>query len=509
MHGRTAITLTVSGCLLALLLVFGSACSSPDGSNEAAPPKGGGPQTNPLPTAHIADDCATCHKTWVERYKSGPHKAFADQCLTCHPNAREHMADVTNVRAQINFSLESCATCHQSYYDTYLNDDGAKPGHFGGSVKTSKYDEFPHYKYLMGGHGFTVEYTEERAHRYLLKDHIETQRKQTTTCLQCKSTPVAYYWNERTRGAVQFDKTMPWADVVERLRNEHPDMIDYGAGCTHCHDPHNGDIRLIRKGVIQAILERGTDPYAGNMNVIPTSAEHLRALLNERGPDGQRTAQARRLAGTLTCSQCHIEYVCGAGADGEVRDHVPWRKLSDIEAHYQSTFGNQQDWKHSITGLTGIKPQHPETEEYWGSVHYKMRMSCADCHMAKIQTPDGRTMTSHWLTSPLKNNTAKCAMCHEDVTKDVLRVQDAIYAQARQVEDKLNTLLQKIEAAQKAGSPPAETLNQAKALYMRALTWWEWTAVSENSMGAHNPAGARAQLQTADDLASQALQLLP
>ena len=53
------------------------------------------------------------------------------------------------------------------------------------------------------------------------------------------------------------------------------------------------------------------------------------------------------MAGTLTCGQCHIEYVCGQGADrdttGEIRDHVPWRKLTDIEEHYQAQFGNEQE----------------------------------------------------------------------------------------------------------------------------------------------------------------------
>lgn len=480
---------------------------------EGCPGLGGNPGDGGSTLTGIAADCVQCHAGIVERYTSGVHQSLQNQCQTCHPNALDHMADVINVRAAVNFSLEACAQCHTSHYESYLHDDGGKPGHFGGSAKSSKYDEFPEYQYLMGGHGFTVEYTEDRAHAYMLKDHLETQRKQTTTCLQCKSTPVAYYWNERTRGEVQFEKTRAFTDAVQKIRDRWPQTVDYGAGCTHCHDPHNGDFRLIRKGVIHAILARGTDPYSPSLNVIPASETELRGLLNERGSDGRLTDQARRLAGTLTCSQCHIEYVCGQGADrattGEIRDDVPWRRLADIEEYYQDKFNLQQDWKHGITGLNGIKPQHPETESYWGSVHHRLRMSCADCHMARAQDAEGRSFTSHWLTSPLKNNTAQCAQCHEDVEADVFAIQDAVYAQAGAVEQKLKTLLNRIEAANSSGTVPAETLTEAKALYMRALTWWEWTAVSENSMGAHFGDQTKSQLQTADDLATQGLGVLP
>lgn len=480
--------------------------TNPNPPSTDTPPDGTDVQT-------IAGQCSRCHSGIVEKYLAGSHKSLQNACLTCHENGQEHMASPIDQRAKVNFALSACASCHRDQYDTYLYDDASKAGHFGGSIPTSKYEEFPHYTYLMGGHGFTRQYNEERSHGYILKDHIETLRRQTTACLQCKSTPVAYYWDEDSRGAIQFEKTQTWSDVVQRLRDEHPEMIDYGTGCTHCHDPHNGDFRLIRKGLITAILERGTDPYSSRYNIVPSSQSDLENLLNERGADGKRTQRAMRLAGTLTCAQCHIEYVCGQGADrattGEIRDDIPWRKLEDIEDYYRSKFSNQQDWTHGITGLTGIKPQHPETEAYWGSSHHMLGMSCSDCHMAPMLTADGRSTRSHWLTSPLKNNIATCGQCHDDAEAELLALQDDIYAQAREVERTLNTLLQKIEAANTSGDVPADRLLEAKTLFMRALTWWEWTAVSENSMGAHNADDARKQLDQAQRLADEALQLLP
>ncbi len=506
----------VGGCLPNVPLPAGNANDNTNANSDTTnPPPADNLNANVSPptAARIAQDCALCHAQVVEKYTSGSHKGLESECLTCHENGREHMANPTQERAKLNFALSACAGCHADQYDTYLHDDGSKPGHYGGSAKTSKYDEYTHYKFLMGGHGFTLEYNEDRAHAYMLKDHIDIARRQTTTCLQCKSTPVAYYWNERHRGEVAFSKEKPWADVVQRIRDEFPETIDYGAGCTHCHNPHDGEFRLVRKGVVSAILERGTDPYSRVHNVIPASEAELIGLMNERSADGERTARARRLAGTLTCAQCHIEYVCGQGADrtttGEIRDDIPWRKLRDIEQYYQNKFANQQDWKHSVTGLTGVKPQHPETESYWGSSHHMLGMSCADCHMARATDALGKSSASHWLTSPLKNNTEMCGQCHNDVVSELFAMQDAFYDKALDVEDTLNTLLLKIQTANTSGAVPAADLSAAKALFMRALTWWEWTAVSENSMGAHNADEMNDQLDTAQELADQALDLLP
>ena len=88
-------------------------------------------------------------------------------------------------------------------------------------------------------------------------------------------------------------------------------------------------------------------------------------------------------------------------------------------------------------------------------------------------------------------------------------MQDAFHAKALDIQGTLNTVLLKIQTANTAGGVPAADLDAAKALYMRALTWWEWTAVSENSMGAHNAGEMNDQLDKAQDLADQALALLP
>jgi hypothetical protein len=84
-----------------------------------------------------------------------------------------------------------------------------------------------------------------------------------------------------------------------------------------------------------------------------------------------------------------------------------------------------------------------------------------------------------------------------------------VYDHARDVEDLLQFTLDGIERANAEASVPATQLDSAKALLMRALTWWEWTVVSENSMGMHNWSAAKEQLETAEELATEARSLVP
>lgn len=467
-----------------------------------------GPGADDVP-APPTPRCAECHVTMAQKVAGGKHGGLGDGCQTCHANGLDHQGDPANVRARMDFSIALCGTCHATHAETYLHDDGQKAGHYGGSIKTSKYLEFPFYQHLMGGHGFTKEYNEDRAHAFILRDHIEIQRKQNVVCLQCKSTPVAYFWNEPRRGQMIFSKDMAWDAAVERIRDEWSETMDYGAGCTHCHDPHATRFRLVRKAQVAAILERGTDPYSEGMNVVPKSYQDLEDRMNERGEDGKPTPAARRLAGILTCAQCHVEYTCGPGIDkdkGILRDDFPWRALADLEEYYAVKYDLIQDWKHSGTGLPGIKAQHPEAEFYWESPHHQAGVACADCHMAK-----GQGSTSHWLTSPLKQPGATCGRCHGQPDQKVdqtLTMQDAVWKVAKDVEAALEDTLVAIETETGTPTLPPEVLIEAKTLFMRALLWWEFTVVSENSMGVHDIAEVDVNLGVALDLALQAKGML-
>ncbi|MBI5531680.1 MAG: ammonia-forming cytochrome c nitrite reductase subunit c552 [Deltaproteobacteria bacterium] len=534
-------------CIIAVALLAGCGGSdasvnpvpaSNDASAEAAPdtsidaPTQQDVSIEPLPDTVVADQhapdaeagsldveppkdaataqCSNCHIDHSAAFAAGKHAALSDGCLSCHANGLEHQADPPNVQAALDHSIEGCAEkCHGDYKSSYLKDDGLKIGPYGGSAKTSKYLEFPKYQHLMGGHGFTLEYNEERGHGSMLKDHIEIKRKQNSACLQCKSTPVAYLWNKERRGQIAFGKAVDWNASVDKIKVIAPKTIDYGAGCNHCHDPHGASFRLVRGALVSAILERGTDPYSTTNNVFPKSESDLTAMMNERGTDGKYTAAAKRLAGTLTCSQCHVEYTCGQGIDkpnGPVRDDFPWRKLSELEGYYKTKYNLIQDWKHSGTGLPGIKAQHPESEFFWSSKHASVGATCADCHMPKTAT--GR---SHWFSSPRKSPNETCGTCHTDPADRLTLatgIQTAVMTKASAVEAALDAVLVKIEALASDPSFDQVKLAAAKDHFMRGLLWWEFTVVSENSAGFHNPTEADANLSFAASEADAAKVLL-
>ena len=184
-------------------------------------------------------------------------------------------------------------------------------------------------------------------------------------------------------------------------------------------------------------------------------------------------------------------------------------KLRDIEAYYKVKYDTVQDWTHTGTGLKGIKAQHPETEFFWESKHYKAGATCRDCHMGFVA--DGKPR-SHWFTSSLKQVPETCGKCHgtaaDTYVKKVTDAQDVLMAKATAAENSLDAVLTKIESCTTAGGCDATKLLQAKEAFMKGLLWWEFTVVSENSAGWHNPDEANTNLDTAQAQADAAKVLL-
>jgi nitrite reductase (cytochrome c-552) len=112
--------------------------------------------------------------------KQHAHAGLA--CSQCHPNALEHQNadDPTAVLPVVDFRTETCGSCHKFQHETFLMSEPGTPGEFGGTPKDPtehpKTNDFPLYNKIVAGHGFTREYNEDRAHRYILRDHIDIKR---------------------------------------------------------------------------------------------------------------------------------------------------------------------------------------------------------------------------------------------------------------------------------------------------------------------------------------------
>jgi nitrite reductase (cytochrome c-552) len=537
-HSGMRLGVCCAALLLGALAMTALGGCGTDGHDEAA-------------VAEARKTCAgsKCHDVAVDAHASGPHAAVS--CSECHEGAAEHAADPESVGVAIDWRIDSCARCHETVAATYLYDDNAKVGPFGGSQREpaiDKVDEFPQYNTIVAGHGFTRDYREEGAHAYMLEDHYDTLRGKFETCVQCKSTKIAWAWSTGTTLTVPEEHTVtlthtatgdsPAREVVvpagttlefdtdfrnhevlataryaggrtytsrpdPAVADEHRDMLwaatiaaiaetmPYGAGCNHCHDPHSGSQRLVRMAMTEAIEHGGVNPYDAN-----AAADFESAGVRDRE--------------TLLCAQCHVEYTCGrSGVDGMVRDHFGWTKAANLHEEYTNIFGYRQDWVHEIIGDPLIKSQHPETELYWNSPHYAAGASCASCHMPRVRTETGQWLRSHWFTSPYKygdrdtfgafasqiglrtgaqNN--PCTHCHDDRTARAIAGQEAVYERQKVVQDLLaesvNALGEVREAGESGLAIKESRRQQALEAHRKAHVLWENLIVSENSMGFHN-----------------------
>lgn len=515
-----------------------------------------------------------CHGAVVEVQAAGAHTEVS--CVTCHGGTGEkHAADPRKTLASTDWTIDSCARCHEDEAVTYRYDDNAQPGPFGGSQRKPpqpKSDTFPEYKTIVAGHAFTRDYNEEGAHVYMLEDHYETLRGKFETCVQCKSTKVAVAWDSgkpltvpkdtvvtlthtATEGVPPKKVTIPkgttityatqpeesrvdakavfpdgttwtsqpkksedatqnynmvWASTIAAIKETFP----YGAGCNHCHDPHTGQDRLVRKAMLYAIENDGGPAGQGGVNPYQKDS-----------PKDWRTSQKKdRL--NLMCAQCHVEYVCGkSGVDGIDRDRFGWAKATDLHDLYGQRFDYAQDWKNVIMGEPLIKSQHPEMELYWNSTHYDAGASCADCHMPEVRTKDNRTIRSHWFTSPYKyvspklrarfadatgvivdTGTNPCTRCHGDRSALAMQQQREFYAAQAEVERLLARSVKAYGAAKSDPRVKVSLLAEALEAHRRAHVIWENLAVSENSMGFHNHAEAMSSMAKAKKYALTALE---
>lgn len=509
-----------------------------------------------------------CHDEVVTAQADGPH-ARAD-CLACHEGADgAHAEDPEASPAAIAWAIESCAGCHEGEAATYLYDDNAQPGPFGGSQREpaqQKAETFPKYNEIVAGHAFSKDYAEEGAHAFMMQDHRDTTRGKFETCVQCKSTKIAWAWKEGKTLTVEQDTpvelahtktptteakvlTIPAGTQITYATDEKTRQVDakamlpdgtmytsrpdksedatanynwtwattiaatsetgaYGASCSHCHDPHTGGIQYVRDSMLDAIAGGGVTGTGG-----------VNPYAEEPDPDIEHAKMTDRRV--LQCAQCHVEYTCGkSGVDGIDRDVFGWSKARDLDALYTGLFDYAQDWKHKTIGQPLIKSQHPETELYWNSPHYTAGASCDDCHMPQVRTRDGRVFRSHWMTSPYKYQDAKLFSAFASATGldtgyndrpcarcHPDRQADGIAQQQSVFErqKKVQDLLATSVAALGAVKPEGAAYDSALASHRKAHAIWENLIVSENSMGFHNYEEVMASLAEAETFVTEAI----
>lgn len=334
----------------------------------------------------------------------------------------------------------------------------------GGSHPISYLEKYPDIKILYDGIGFGKEYYAARGHFYSLTDVINTARpKPGASCLACKT---ADYEKLLLEYKDEF-YAMDFHKVSQEIEN--------GITCYTCHRNEPG-------------------------KQIQTTTPQFNAASSKLEKDLK--------PGTLACAQCHVEYYMEPTTKEVI---LPWDQgleIAEIEKYYDDL--DYYDWKHPRTGTPLIKVQHPEFETYTGSIHDKMGVTCADCHMPTVEE-NGEKYKSHWAKSPLKNVNESCGTCHsaeiDGLTAKVQSIQKEIDDQLLEIGAMLVTLVEEFGHVLENNKLDDPAMNELWDLHRKAQYRWDFVFV-ENSTGFHHTEKARNALKEAKNYAQQALDKL-
>jgi len=311
---------------------------------------------------------------------------------------------------------------------------------------------------LWAGYLFAQDYKAPRGHMYAVEDVRTTLRTgspdentkdiQTASCWTCKSPDVPRVMQET--GIENFYKT-PWSSLGGQIVNP--------IGCADCHDPKTMSLTITRPALIEAFERQGR-------NIADAAPQEMRSLV---------------------CAQCHAEYYFKGGADKYIT--FPWDNgfgVEDMEKYYDKT--DFKDWTHAISRAPMIKAQHPDYELFLFGPHAQRGLSCADCHMPYI-SEGGIKYSNHQTTSPLKNISNTCRVCHRDSEEQLRNYVYQYQDKAFEIRDRVETELAKAHIMAKAAwDKGASEAEMAPVMKLLRQAQWRWDYVAASHGGSfHAP----------------------
>jgi formate-dependent nitrite reductase cytochrome c552 subunit len=488
------------------------------------------PSQQQIEKAVDAKQCYECHTEVAELRKGSKHEKM--NCVACHSGLSTHLEDVSQKPAT-NLELSNCGKCHKEQYESFMHVNMQSKAKLEKASTTSR---SPTFDKLMMPHGFTKEHDEPRSHAFMVMDHYivdrayggrfqlksweyitktgnvwdnltdaepssDTQKiflSQTAiaanpTCLSCKSTDQILKWKYKGDESpeAQWSRTSKVVAMARDIKNP--------VGCIHCHDPHGTQPRVVRDALIEAVVDKGEGTY-------PYDKEKSKQVTMQKimFRDFRAIGILNKKDSNLQCAQCHVEYNCNPGHDPKTGEAIkykdsrtnifPWVNVLDYNKKMESY--SFKDFKHSITGASLSKLQHPETETFWMSKHERAGVECKNCHMPEVKKGN-KTYTWHGQKSARYMTKETCLNCHKNWTeKDAEYQIDAVQNYVRGKMRKAEFwLAQFIDAYQRAKdlSVPDSALTPSRKYHDQAHTMWEWWT-AENSDGFHNPELARKSL---------------
>ncbi len=211
------------------------------------------------------------------------------------------------------------------------------------------------------------------------------------------------------------------------------------------------------------------------------------------------------------CAQCHnsYDYRSRIQTEEDLATFKPYRYGNDVDAVFQSAYEDGVNFYENDLGLPESYVVHPNVEGYMTTNHFKMGVTCVDCHMP--MTTDEETGTeyrSHFsASSPLESEDALnyCLTCHEaqgiadtDAMVEFVKGKQAtLAADIDTLKADIDAYGEAASAAINGGSMSDADVEQVKMDYAKA-TWYYQILIT----GPYESVGSQiAMLDTADILA--------
>ena len=350
-------------------------------------------------------------------------------------------------------------------------------------VARSKVEEDAGLKAMWQGYAFAEDFREERGHFYMLEDQRLTKRqvvvKQPGACVNCHASMYLPYKKAGNGDIVKgFDKinAMPYQEVSK--------LVTHPVACIDCHDGKTLALRVTRPAFIE-----GMRVYKASLGV--------------KDYDVNKQASTAEMR-AYVCGQCHVEYYFKGPQKSLVYPWAKGLKVEQITAYYDEI--GFRDWTHKDTGAPALKAQHPEFETWSQGTHARAGVTCVDCHMPAVS----KTLTDHWVRSPVLNMQAACVACHkkhdakasaEDLQARVFEIQDRHWALRQKAMAAVVGLIDDLKAAKAAGRNDADLL-AARYLQRRSQFFLDFVE-AENSTGFHAPQESARILGESIDFARQ------
>ncbi|WP_172623463.1 ammonia-forming cytochrome c nitrite reductase subunit c552 [Arabiibacter massiliensis] len=233
---------------------------------------------------------------------------------------------------------------------------------------------------------------------------------------------------------------------------------------------------------------------------------------------------------TLVCAQCHnswgniVKFAAGDERGLTIQDYHPYQYGYDADALYKEyAEDGSTRVQFDENGLVLVNTTTYDIENFAGSVHQNLGMTCASCHMPTQENGNKEEYTSHNASgSVLENVTALeyCLTCHEaqgiestdEMVEYVHAAQSNFADKKAEVDAMLAQLKETLLTVIEDGSVDEATLDQARDKYNLATYYVSYAASYVHGRDgvkiAHNPEGMINYVERARNMAQESIDLL-